>query len=434
MKIELTIKTDYLPNWGAWEGIRELIQNGRDAELEHKAKLTVSRRGSALVVKNDGAVLPHEALLLGHSTKTGRADLAGQFGEGLKLGVLALVRLGHKVTIRSGSEVWSPKIARSERFDADVLLFEIVKGRKAERRVQVEVEGCDDELLNLIDSRFLFLREDRTSEVRVAGGSLLSGAEHRGAIFVKGIYVGHDPELRYGYDFEDADLDRDRRLLSRWDQNYRQQVIWRLAVSRRPDLVPAFGQLLADDAQDLAGIDACTASMISYDVVAALAADFVARHGEDAVPVGNLSESAEIGHLGKRGVVVPKGLRAVLEQKLGPLAAVQERLRSRPKKSYSWDELADGERASLERAIRLCAGVEPVSLDEIDVIDPQDEGVLGLYKAGRVQLAKKILSDRALTLRVLVHEVAHRDGDDGEKGHVARIEEIWSQIFERGCA
>jgi hypothetical protein len=41
MKTELTIKTDYLPNWGAFEGVRELLQNGKDAETEFHAKLEV---------------------------------------------------------------------------------------------------------------------------------------------------------------------------------------------------------------------------------------------------------------------------------------------------------------------------------------------------------------------------------------------------------
>ena len=50
---------------------------------------------------------------------------------------------------------------------------------------------------------------------------------------------------------------------------------------------------------------------------------------------------------------------------------------------------------------------------------------------GKIRLAKKILADRSTALRVLVHEVAHRAGGDGEKGHVSNIERIWSGVVER---
>ena len=38
-KLELSINVNYLPAWKAWEGIRELVQNGKDAETEFNAPL-----------------------------------------------------------------------------------------------------------------------------------------------------------------------------------------------------------------------------------------------------------------------------------------------------------------------------------------------------------------------------------------------------------
>src|ERR1700722_2115045 len=93
VKLELSIKTNYLPSWGAYEGIRELVQNGADARVELGASFEARhRKPDTLVLENEGATLPHEALLFGHTSKAGRSDLIGKFGEGLKLGVLALVR------------------------------------------------------------------------------------------------------------------------------------------------------------------------------------------------------------------------------------------------------------------------------------------------------------------------------------------------------
>src|SRR5687767_3339118 len=82
-EIELTIKTDYLPSWGSYEGIRELIQNGRDAEIELNAPLKVRHVDRHLdpltlpylSIENVGVTLPYEVLLLGHTTKVGKEGL-----------------------------------------------------------------------------------------------------------------------------------------------------------------------------------------------------------------------------------------------------------------------------------------------------------------------------------------------------------------------
>jgi len=432
MKFELTIKTTYMPEWGIWEGLRELAQNGRDAEVEFDAPLTVRHRKESmiLVIENEGCTLPYEALLLGHTSKTSRPDLIGKFGEGLKLGILALVRAGCEIKIRSGSEVWVPSIQRSEKFKADVLTFDIQKGREPKNRVAIEVANVSEEAWQALQDKLLFLRGSIKDDemVRTTNGALLLGERFRGKVYVKGIYVATDTRLSYGYDFVDADIDRDRRMLSKYDLNYRTQTVWREALARRPDLVESFGKLLDQEAADVEGIDDYNASYLPEEAKKALVLTFKTRHGEDALPVQSLSDSAEIEHLGKKGVITPKALRSVLEKELGNVAVNKLKLREEQVRSYGWHELDAVEKGHLQAAIALVAQVESVTLDDVDVTDFRDEGIRGMFKDGRLQLAKKILMDRDMTLRVLVHEVAHRMGGDGEKGHVSNIERIWSGI------
>lgn len=433
MKFELTIKTTYMPEWGIWEGLRELAQNGRDAEVEFDAPLTVRHRKESmvLVIENDGCVLPYEALLLGHTSKTTRPDLIGKFGEGLKLGILALVRAGCEIKIRSGSEVWVPSIQRSEKFKADVLTFEIQKGREPKQRVAIEISNVSEEAYEALKKKLLFLpgsvKDDE--QVRTPNGSLLLGERFRGNVYVKGIYVATDTRLSYGYDFVDADIDRDRRMLSKYDLDYRTQTVWREALALRPDLVENFGKLLDQEAADVEGLDDWSASYLPEAAKAALVQTFRTRHGEDALPVQSLADSAEIEHLGKKGIITPKALRAVLEKELGNVAVNKLKLREEQIKAYGWHELEAAEKGHIQAAIALIAQVEPITLDAVDVVDFRDEGIRGMFKDGRVQLAKKILVDRDLTLRVMVHEVAHKaGGGDGEKSHVSNIERIWSGI------
>lgn len=438
MKIELTIKPTYLPNWGCYEGLRELVQNAKDAEVELQAKLEVWHRrdSSTLCIENDGCTLPHEALLFGHTTKAQRGDLIGKFGEGLKLGVLALVRAGHPVRIRSGSEVWVPTIERSEKFDSDVLTFDIQKGRAEKDRVSIEVGNISAADWAEFRKCFLFIDEPKKDEaVRTDYGTLLMSGEHAGKLYVKGIFVQSDPALKFGYDFVDMDVDRDRRMVDRYDLAWRTRVIWQRAMGARPDLFGDFLALVDENKEDVSGLDEYSAKSLPKGLLDEAAGQFSAKFGADAVPVASLAESKDLEHLGKRGVVVNKPLQAVLQAVMGNTEAVKEGLRKEVVRRYAWNELSAEDKTNLEQAIFLVNGAEKVALEDLDVVDFRSENLDGMFERDaekeRVLLAKKILGSRKETLRVLVHEVAHRQGADGDKGHVARIEGIWSTISER---
>jgi len=430
MRIELTIKTTYLPEWGIWEGIRELIQNARDAETEFGASMTIRHRAPhTLCIENEGTVLPHEALLLGFTSKSGRSDMIGKFGEGLKLGVLALVRKGFKIKIRSGSEVWVPRIVRSEKFDAEVLAFDVHKGRKDERRVQIEVEGIDAEGWRIIKDKFLFLSKlsDRHC-VSYGGSSILTDPKLQGMVFVRGIHVYKSPELRYGYDLTDVEIDRDRKMIDQSSLRWRLAYLWQNVVNERPELAAEYTQLLDDQAEDLAGLDSYSAKRLSEDLRQKITSRFLERHGDNALPVVNLAQSSEIEHLGMKGVVVPGALRAVLEAQLGTVEENKHKLTFLPKRTYSWGELSPEERFNLKRAIELVNAEDAVALSEVDVVDFRTDSVEGLFCEGKISVAKNRLCSASKTLEVLVHEVAHKHGGDGEKAHVASIERIWSGI------
>ena len=439
MKIELTIKATYLPNWGCYEGLRELVQNAKDAETEFGAKFEVRHRKDVnkLVIENDGCTLPHEALLFGHTTKTQRGDLIGKFGEGLKLALLVLVRAGYPVTVRSGSEVWTPTIERSDKFNADVLVFDIQKGRAEKDRVSIEVEKITAEDWAEFRKCFLFLNKmKKDAAVVTSYGTLLMGAEYVGKLFVKGIFVQADPEYKFGYDFCDIEVDRDRRMIDRHDLSWRTRMIWTTSMCTRPDLFSSFLTLVQDENEDVAGVDDYGAKYLPKDLLETAQKEFQAKFGTNAVPVGSLAESKDLEHLGKKGVVVNKSLKAVLQAVMGSTEAVTDTLKKEAVRLYSWNELELSEKSNLEQAIFLINGAEKVGLDNIDVVDFRSESLMGMFKrdsAGneRVLIAKKHLGSRKETLRILVHEVSHREGGDGDKGHVERIENIWSVIADR---
>lgn len=443
MKIELTIDAGYLADGNRWDaaaGIREFMQNGRDAAIEQQAPLAVSHHADAegrgvLVIENEGAVLPRNTLLLGRSTKRdNQQELAGKYGEGYKLGSLALLRAGYDVKIRNGGEVWTPAIAASERFEgADVLVFHIEGGRAERNRVRVEITGVSAEAWKALRENYLFLYKREIKTVETSHGTLLLGAKWAGRVYVKDILVCTDANLAYGYNLADAELDRDRQMIERYDRNTRLSRLWAEAVAARPDLFDDFYALLQGKTNDVDGLNKWNSDRVSPEVSALVAERFTTQYGATAVPVASLAESADVEHLGVKGVVVSDALACALKRSLGDAADVKERLRHEVVRTYSWADLTRAEADRLLDGLALLGGGVAADLDDVDdvdVVDFRSPNLSGLYKDGRVLVARRALESRQASLAVLVHEFAHRKGADGDKAHVAEIERIWAAIVE----
>src|ERR1700674_1452231 len=97
-RIELTLKTDYVPNWNVDDGIREFVSNAQDAKTQYGDSIKIDwylpageTTQGTLRIENTGSVLSRETLLFGQSTKYGQSQTIGSFGEGSKLATLALL-------------------------------------------------------------------------------------------------------------------------------------------------------------------------------------------------------------------------------------------------------------------------------------------------------------------------------------------------------
>lgn len=427
-KIQLTIETSYLPNWGTREGVRELVQNARDAETEHYAPMTVTYEKGLLRLHNEGTTLSNAALLLGHTSKANRSDTIGKFGEGLKLGILALVRAGHVVTIRTGSEVWTPTLEFSQTFGAQVLTFDIAGGRKYKNRVSVEIGGISAEDWAEYHQMFLFLNKvPEENQIKTYSGTLLLGKEMKGKVFVKGIFVQHDPQLQYGYDLTNAELDRDRKMIESYNLKYKTQNIQFAALSVNSSLFDQFNTALLNPPPELQNLE-YTAHQVPEEARQFVHARFLLTHGENAVPVANLAEAEQIEHLGVRGVITTDSHRAVLQKTMGTIHTIRERLEKESTREYTLSDLSDAERVNLEDAFQLVNGVASLDLANLHIVDFRSPGMEGQYVDGTVSLARKLLADPDLTLSVLIHEVAHDVGGDGSKSHIQKIEDLWTKI------
>lgn len=436
-KYELSIKATYLPGWGIYEGCRELVQNARDAEVQYDAPMSISfakrkragRDTGAVVITNSGTVLPKEALLIGHTSKSGDQRLIGKFGEGLKFGVLALLRCGVEIKIRNGSEVWVPSIEHSEKFNAEVLVFNVTTGHKEENRVQFEIVGVDEEDWKHISERLLFIGE-YPEAIKVPGGHILTSPKYKGQVFVKGMFVSNTKSF-FGYDFEDADIDRDRRMVSNLSD--KTGYLLAEAINDGQLITQVFG-LLQDGAEEAQYVSNWRLNETGRK---AIAGEFV-RNNPGVIPVEYDSQVKELESYGKRGRQVPWAMRTILEAEMGTAANTLVELRRSDKCVYANADLEPQELDNLKKVVsmtgRACEklGEVVVSLDRVFVVDFHLPNRLGTYdpNTGNIRLARSILKSKGQALYTFVHEVAHTHGGDGVRSHEESIGSIMEKILD----
>ena len=443
-RFPLSIATAYRPNWKLWEGLRELVQNGIDAETEFGAPMTVDLYNGKLRIENngyqlrdDGRVMPLDVLLLGHTSKRERSDLIGQFGDGMKIGILALLRLGHAVKLRNGSDVWNFSLGQNGDMESEVVVCDVSPGHKPEPRVRIEIDGISDDDWRMVKERFLHpaIRDQRISLDQVATpyGDLLIGPAYAGKLYVKGIFVQHVPKLRYGYNFREAEVNIDRDLVESYDRDANMRRILSDAAEIRPDLAENMVAALMDSTADFAGISAYSAAYLSDALCSRVETAFDEKFGKDTLAVDSIGESRECESFGKRGVPIGQTpIGAIIKTRRGSFDKVKKEKATETTATYAWHDLTDDERANLGFAADMVAKVESsVTLDSVSIVDFADVNLLGLAKGTEIKLARRILSSRAETLATFIHEAAHvvtNVAADFTPEHTRAIERIWASV------
>lgn len=433
MKVELTIKTTYLPEWGTSEGIREIIQNAKDADTEGYPMI-ISASKNSLRIENQGTTLSHECLLFGHTTKVDKSNQIGKFGEGLKLGTLALVRAGKKIVIRTGNEIWTPAIEKSSTFNSDVLVFNIRKTPKYTNSIQVVVgiTKCEWELES---KKFLFICPPK---LFVMGDSycgqekIILDEDYAGDIYVKGIFVQNDSNLQYGYDL-DITVDRDRKMVSGFQLEYALRNLWAGALEKNRDnmLNEIFISLLENDKKDIKYFE--QSYFLSDYTIFYLRNHWVDKYGEKTYPVLEEAHARELEFLGAKGVVIPsKPFVRVYESIFGGKEQLKKNLSECINKVYDLKDLSIKERFNfLIAKKRIEKALKDIDLGIINVASFAYPELRGLFKSGNVFISRHVLNDPSLTLAILIHEIAHYFGTDGKTEHIHAMQEIWREIYSQ---
>lgn len=286
MKFVLTITTDYVKNWGRWEAVREILQNAID-QSKREGGMSITEEDGELIITTDSGRLERKSLLLGYTDK--KENEIGQFGEGYKLALLVLCRLGHEVTIYMGKEIWKSTIEFHDGFQAEVLTIEIIDNNFDD---EVSEEGVKFIIKGLSKDVY----EDKYLPELVVNTILM---DHIGDVFVEGLFVCHINDMKEGYNFSSdrVKLDRDRGMVSDFDLRYEASRLWKeQSATKQYELLESgyrYAEYIDSSDEDILNI-------------------FKTKYGEQTIPVSTQSEIREMTNLGMKFQLVPDKLRRVL--------------------------------------------------------------------------------------------------------------------------
>ena len=385
-----------------WEGVRELMQNCKDGP-----EPSIVHKNETLILSNRGVQLTKENLLIGSTTKADDDTKIGQFGEGMKLGLLALARQGIIATIETGTDLWKPELRHSKQFDTEVLCISITKRRNTNTELVVQIP-LPIETWEELSPKFLRAASAEKS-------CMLEGSE--GNLYVKGIWICHNDKLKYGYNFTALNTNRDRDMVSDWDLQYATAKL----------LVDSLNQqhLFAELAE--APYDIKYARFFIDDQKAkALAGLFLEEHGDNARPVSCAAEVEKLGHLNKLGIIVSDPLGEALAKYFGDFDTMyqndmKEIITEVPTSELSHEELIV--LREMEQAVTFSTEYKIVEFGQSDT--------LGMFKGGEILLSRQILKAFTTAVSVFIHEYAHKYGGDMSVAHGHAVEELGALAIEK---
>lgn len=446
-RIALSVSSDYLPNWGAYEGLRELVQNYIDAADDCGTKGEIvwdggTARGTVRLINRNAFPLTREALLFGVTSKAHREDQRGQFGEGMKVGTLALVRAGRSVTIRTQSETWSAHLSSSAEFGGrKVLTFDTRKRSNLSTSVEVEIGPVERTEWDQIRSSFLFMQaEDGEIDLTSGyGGAILRGDAHKDAVFAKGIFVKKIEGCRWGYDLSDLTLNRDRSMVDEGDVRYR--IVSLISDQYRNGHVSILDVLSLFDNNNWEAQSGYTWSYqpVIGDVIRHLAEPHKGARG--LIFTASEDEAVKAESFGWSAVRIPKALREAADvylthpnreafrKELGisTFSEMMDQMRDAVEHEWAREDLTSEERDNLEWSEgRLMEAGISVRASVVKFV--RDGELMGLFRGGSIYIARSVLTDRMETLGTLIHEYSHNWGGDGSIAHTQAIEGSWVKV------
>jgi hypothetical protein len=224
---ELSLTRGYVSRWGMAQAVRELIQNALDSNSPFVYEFSLEDGDtSCLLLTSEFTTLLPQTLLLGATSKADAPDAIGSFGEGYKIALLVLTRLGYDVEMRNGDVLWKPRFRHSRQFGEELLVIdETALPDKHNKGLTFAVKGLSAADTDEICASCLQMQASHGDKKTSQYGEILM--ERKGKLYVGGLFVC-DTEMVYGYNIkpEFIKLERDRQTVSSFDLKSVTRDMW----------------------------------------------------------------------------------------------------------------------------------------------------------------------------------------------------------------
>lgn len=293
---KMSLSVNYVSDWGLQEALRELFQNAIDW-----GNWSWSIENGELNIVSHEAQLSNRTLLLGHSEK--REGSIGKFGEGYKLAMLVLCRLGYECWIENCDQLWTPKLINSRTYKCQQLVFDVgpLERDYPTQGLVFVVKGLTEEDEISLRQRNLYVGPVFYVH-KVNRGEILPEAQ-AGRMYVGGLFVCSMPEFKHGYNFSPSsiELDRDRRMLRGFDVSWATSQMWVDANDAK-----YAASLVKQAVPDVKYVESHINMYHDSDrsIAEELHEEFVEEYGEDAVPVYSQEQAEVARHQGHEKIVI----------------------------------------------------------------------------------------------------------------------------------
>lgn len=345
-KFELSISTEYVPDWGLVEAFRELFQNALDNEImnpENKMSWKYNASKKEVIISNKTSRLETSSLLLGSGTKHDRTDTIGKHGEGYKIAFMVLLRNAKTILVENYglNEIWEVKLVKSRKYRGQLVptVFvnkEPIWKKKPSSDLTITVGNISEEEYTELVKKNLHLQNNVESITAEGYGSVLLNENESGNIYVNGLFIANKDGFEYGYDFPPnvISLDRDRKLVDSFDIKWHASALWSKVSDTSGEARKIATGLVLDKSNDTAYISSMSYS--NTKLVNSVADKFYTDNGKDAVPVTSNIEYKAVEKEGTgKPVIVTSELAEVLrsnnieeESRAIKVVSVQEQLRT----------------------------------------------------------------------------------------------------------
>lgn len=317
---ELTLTPNYVSDWTFNDAIRELIQNGTDQEVldkENHFSVKYSEREETLRLFNSKSVLKINTLLLGRSGKADNEDTVGQFGEGYKIAALVLNRLGKTFTVLNNerNEIWESRFKNSEKWLERILAFYISKRETEDTGLCIEVGNVSRGEFNSLYGVWMGMHKS-CKKVSTKYGEILTDEEFAGQVFINGLFVKCNADLKYGYNFKPKyiKLERDRKTCDSFDA--REITCRMIAEGMISGGIPIaeVNKMVSENVDDVYNFEYNTYENDVQEVQKALLKAFDDQNPQPySVPVETQEQIKKVKSYGGNPVVVPSKVAKLLK-------------------------------------------------------------------------------------------------------------------------